>query len=64
MGLSNIHQFAAAHHGLVTMAAAVEAGSSRATWFRALADGRLLPVHRGVARLPGWAFWASATVLR
>jgi very-short-patch-repair endonuclease len=53
MGLSNLHQFAAAHHGLVTMAAAVEAGSSRATWFRALADGRLLPVHRGVARLPG-----------
>jgi very-short-patch-repair endonuclease len=51
MGLSIVHEFAAAHHGLVTMAAATDAGVSRATWFRALADGRLVPVHRGVARL-------------
>ena len=55
MGLSNIDEFAAAHHGLVTMAVATDAGISRATWFRALADGRLVPVHRGVARLPGVA---------
>jgi very-short-patch-repair endonuclease len=53
MDLSVLTNFAAGHHGLVTMAAATDKGISRPTWFRCLNDGRLITVHRGVARLPG-----------
>jgi very-short-patch-repair endonuclease len=55
MELSRLRTFADDHHGLVTRHAAVRLGMSKTTWFRALADGRLEPVHRGVARLPGAA---------
>lgn len=55
MGVPEINAFAATHHGLVTMAVATGPGFSRATWFRALGDGRLVLVHRGVARLPAVA---------
>jgi hypothetical protein len=53
MDLSKLSAEAAEHHGLVTIAVATKQGMSRATWFRALDDGRLIHVHRGVARLPG-----------
>jgi very-short-patch-repair endonuclease len=53
MDLNVLTAFADDHHGLVTMAAATDKGISRATWFRCLGDGRLIAVHRGVARLPG-----------
>lgn len=48
-----LETFAADNHHLITVAAAAKRGVGRATWFRALADGRLELVHRGVARLPG-----------
>jgi very-short-patch-repair endonuclease len=51
MDLSALTTSAAEHHGLVTMAVAVTKGISRATWFRALDDGRLILVHRGIARM-------------
>ena len=51
MDLSTLTTVAAEHHGLVTMATATKQGISRATWFRAIKDGRLVPVHRGVARV-------------
>jgi very-short-patch-repair endonuclease len=53
MDLSVLTAFAEEHHGLVTMAAATDKGVSRATWFRCLHDGRLIALHRSVARLPG-----------
>jgi very-short-patch-repair endonuclease len=51
MDLSKLTADAADHHGLVTKEVATKQGISRATWFRAVADGRLILVHRGVARL-------------
>jgi very-short-patch-repair endonuclease len=51
--LSIIEPWALRHHGLITRAAATEAGVSRASWYRALAAVRLELVQPGVARLWG-----------
>ena len=53
MELLRLELFAADNHGLITRAAAARLGMSKTTWFRALSDGRLEQLHRGVARLPG-----------
>lgn len=53
METGSLHSFALDHHGLLTRQAAADRGVSRATWFRALADGRFELLHPGVARLPG-----------
>jgi very-short-patch-repair endonuclease len=53
--LSKLDVYAAGHHGLVTMAAALDTGMSRATWYRALERGALEPLYPGVARLYGSA---------
>jgi very-short-patch-repair endonuclease len=53
--LSTLDAYAAGHHGLVTMAAAMDTGMSRATWYRALEHGALEPLYPGVARLYGSA---------
>jgi very-short-patch-repair endonuclease len=53
--LSRLDVYAAGHHGLVTMAAALDTGMSRATWYRALEHGALEPLYPGVARLYGSA---------
>jgi very-short-patch-repair endonuclease len=53
METGSLHSFAVDHHGLVTRQAAAARGVSRATWFRAVADGRFELLHPGVARLPG-----------
>jgi very-short-patch-repair endonuclease len=50
-----LDSFTLDHHGLLTRRAAADRGMSRATWFRAVADGRLEVVHPGVARLLGTA---------
>jgi very-short-patch-repair endonuclease len=55
MNTRSLDAFALEHHGLITRRAAGDLGMSRATWFRAVADGRLEVVHPGVARLPGSA---------
>jgi very-short-patch-repair endonuclease len=55
METESIDAYARDHHGLITRDAAGERGISRATWFRAVAEGRLELVHPGVARLPGTA---------
>ena len=47
--------YALDHHGVITRRAAADRGVSRATWFRAVADGRFELIHPGVARLPGSA---------
>jgi very-short-patch-repair endonuclease len=62
MDVSALTADALTHHGLVTMAAAAKRGLSRATWFRALHDGRLVPAHRGVARLPAIAPTAEQAI--
>jgi very-short-patch-repair endonuclease len=51
--LSNLDSYAAEHHGLVTRAAAIQRGISRATWYRALETGVLAPLYPGVARMYG-----------
>jgi len=51
--LSLIEPWALRHHGLITRAAATEAGVSRASWYRALAAVRIEMVQPGVARLWG-----------
>jgi very-short-patch-repair endonuclease len=53
--LSKLDLHAASHHGLVTTAAALDTGMSRATWYRALENGALEPLYPGVARLYGSA---------
>ena len=55
MDIRLLDTFALDHHGLLTRRAATKRGMSRATWFRAVADGRLELVHPGVGRLPGAA---------
>ena len=55
MDIRLLDSYARDHHGLLTRRAAIERGMSRATWFRAVADGRLELVHPGVGRLPGAA---------
>src|SRR5688500_11018713 len=51
--LSKIAPFAEDHHGLVTIAAAVRAGVSLSTWYRAVRSGAVEQLHSGVARLHG-----------
>jgi very-short-patch-repair endonuclease len=51
--LSLVEPWARRHHGLITRAAAAEAGVSTASWYRALAAVRLEMVQPGVARLWG-----------
>ena len=53
MDLSLVEPWAHRHHGLITRAAAIEAGVSRAAWYRALASVRLEMVQPGVARMWG-----------
>jgi hypothetical protein len=51
--LSTLAPFAEDHHGLVTVAAAVRAGVSLSTWYRAVRSGAVEQLHPGVARLHG-----------
>jgi very-short-patch-repair endonuclease len=53
MELLHLDIYARDHHGLVTRAAAKRAGISAATWYRALEQGLLEPLHRNVARMYG-----------
>ncbi len=53
MDLSRVEPWALRHHGLITRTAAIEAGVSRAAWYRALASVQLEMVQPGVARLWG-----------
>ncbi len=54
MDLRVISAIARRQHGVVSLAEARRRGAiSRAGWYRAVADGRLEPLHPGVARLPG-----------
>ncbi len=55
MDTGSLDSYALEHHGLITRGAAGDRGMSRATWFRAVADGRFELLHPGVARLPGSA---------
>jgi very-short-patch-repair endonuclease len=55
MDLALVSKWAAAHHGLITRSQASELGVSRAAWYRAIASGRIVAVHPGVARLHGTA---------
>jgi very-short-patch-repair endonuclease len=51
--LQRLEAYAQDHHGLVTRAAALRAGVSASSWYRALDDGLLEPLHRNVARMIG-----------
>ncbi len=53
--MNAVAQWASAHHGLITLDALTGKPpmASRSAWYRAIADGRLVPLHPGVARLPG-----------
>jgi len=53
MRIQLVAPFARRHHGLVTVGAAVDAGISRRSFFRAVEVGQLECVHPGVARVPG-----------
>ncbi|MBA3606230.1 MAG: type IV toxin-antitoxin system AbiEi family antitoxin domain-containing protein, partial [Acidimicrobiia bacterium] len=53
MDLRALDAQAADHHGLLTRDSASRRGMSKATWFRWVAQGRLIEIHPGVARLPG-----------
>jgi very-short-patch-repair endonuclease len=53
MELAPFDLFARDHHGLVTRRAAVRAGMSDRTWYRAIENGQLELVHPGVARMFG-----------
>jgi hypothetical protein len=53
MKLKLVESFARSHHNLVTLAAVLDAGLSRATWVRAVNSGQLEIVHDGVARIAG-----------
>lgn len=53
MDMTELTTIGARHHGLVSYPKAQAAGMSRAAWYRWLESGRLVPVHPGVARLPG-----------
>ena len=52
MDTREVDRWARRNHGLITRAASQ---MSRSAWYRAIDAGRLLPVHPGVARLPGAA---------
>lgn len=53
MDTHRLNQFAEDHHGLVTFHAAGRAGMSKSAWYRRLDSELLIPVHPGVARMPG-----------
>jgi very-short-patch-repair endonuclease len=52
MQLSELDDWARAHHGIVTLDST---GWSRSAWYRAVAAGRIIQLHPHVARLPGTA---------
>jgi very-short-patch-repair endonuclease len=52
MTSDELDRWARLHHGLVAKQAT---GMSDSAWLRAVAAGRLIPIHPGVARLPGTA---------
>ena len=62
MKLNLLEPFAAAHHGLVTLDACRRESVSDATWYRAIADGRLEPLFPGVARMYGSAATAEQRI--
>ena len=62
MDLSKLTAAAAGHHGLVTKSVATTNGMSTATWFRAVKDGRLILVHRGVARVAAFPRTPEQTI--
>ena len=47
-----LDRFARHHNGLVTLAAALDAGMSKRSWRRAVEQGRFIGLHTGVARCP------------
>lgn len=53
MDTTRLDTYAADNHGLLTRSAAGRAGMSSSTWYRALDDGRLIPIHPNVARVRG-----------
>lgn len=55
MNTLQLDAFARRHHGLLTSAAFVACGATKRTWYRWIETGRLIPIHPGVARLPGVA---------
>jgi hypothetical protein len=63
MKLSDLDATARRQRGLVTLDQWTGAGGSRAGWYRALDDGRLLSAHPGVARLPGTELDPMASIL-
>ena len=52
MRLSDIDDWARAHHGVITLE---QSGLSRSAWYRAIDAGTLIQLHPHVARLPGTA---------
>ncbi len=50
MRLSDLDDWATAHHGVISMEAS---GLSRSSWYRAIRAGQLEQLHSGVARLHG-----------
>ena len=62
MDLRPLQTFADDNHGLVTRAAAKNAGISASTWYRALRTGLLDPLHQNVARLYGAAVTPEQTI--
>ncbi len=50
MRLSDLDDWATAHHGVISMGAS---GLSRSSWYRAIRSGQLEQLHSGVARLHG-----------
>lgn len=67
MNHAGLLPFARSHHGLVTLGVFRAAGHSRASWYRALDDGRLEAMHPAVARLASssrtWEQSVAAAVL-
>lgn len=71
MRLHQLDRFAARHHGLINLRAALDLGLSRSAWYRAVASGHLEQLYPNVARVWGApetfpqralaAVWASGT---
>jgi hypothetical protein len=59
---TTVDRFGREQRGLVTLAQWQQAGGSERGWYRAIRSGRLVAVHRGVARLPGAADSARARI--
>lgn len=62
MELIALDRFARRHNGLVTLAAATDAGMSKRSWRRAVEQGRFIGIHPGVARMPGAAITRTQTI--